>query len=683
MRAVLLRSLLVIGVGGLALAGLLYVASTVDARPPVVVSITVTQPVAGDPNLALITTSIEVAFSEPVEADDAAGAIRLEPAVDGTASWSGSTLIFTPAEALELSTEYEVTVATGVRDLAGNEMTDAPPPFTFETAGRPRIVATDPTDGATDVAVEQTIGITFSTLMDTAVVGAELRVWPTIRYDLRWSGEELEIVPAQPLRPDTEYEVTVSGAATDAAGVAIEEAFTFAFSTVEPGLRAERLVPADGVDGIAPTTAIAIVFDRPIDPDSVDGDVLRITPDIAGSLEVVAMPGDDAGAAATGRVLRFTPSGPLPPNTTFDVEVAPEIVAATGGGGLAQPLAWSFTTGAPAATLSNQVTFLSDRSGVANVWSMNADGTGQHQVSAELSPIVDYAVAPDGASLIVADGRRLVFLRADGSERRVITGDEHWEFDPTYAPSGRVVAFGRADATSGSGLGLWQWEVGGGDPQPIELPDPLRPAPSPPPTPSDEEPGRLLRAPRYSPDGLALAFIDASGAVGLLELPAQRLTLVPFGASAPPAWLPDSGVVLLVGGPREATGEPGTVEAPVERLSPGAGDAVHRLARSGISARETALGAGWRVLAVAGDGTIAYATDRGRLGITADEDEADGPLVVEDARVIGAAFAPGEEAMVIVVADEGATAGSLERLDLADGTRTVLAAEAWLPRWLP
>src|SRR5690606_30497772 len=99
MRAVLLRSLLVIGVGGLVLAGVLYVASTVDARPPVVLSITVTQPVAGDPNVALITTSIEVAFSEPVEADGAAEAVRLDPAVDGTASWSGSTLIFTPAEA--------------------------------------------------------------------------------------------------------------------------------------------------------------------------------------------------------------------------------------------------------------------------------------------------------------------------------------------------------------------------------------------------------------------------------------------------------------------------------------------------------------------------------------------------------------------------------------------------------
>jgi hypothetical protein len=681
MRAVLLRSLLVIGAGGLVLAGLLYVASTVDARPPVVLSITVTQPVGGDPSLALITTSIEVAFSEPVEADDAAGAIRLEPAVDGTASWSGSTLIFTPADALELSTVYEVTVATGVRDLAGNAMTEAPPPFTFETAGRPRIVATDPADGDEDIPVEQTIGITFSTLMDTAVVEAELRVWPTIRYDLRWSGEQLEIVPAEPLRPDTEYEVSLSGDATDAAGVAIEEAVSITFSTVEPGLRADRLVPADGVDGIAPATAIAIIFDRPIDPDSLDGDVLQITPDVAGTLEVVALPGEDADEAATGRVLRFTPSGPLPPNTTFEVEVAPEVVSATGGGGLAQPLSWSFTTGAPAATLSNQVTFLSDRSGVANVWAMNPDGTGQHQVSAELTPILDYAVAPDGSSLVAADGRRLIFLRADGVDRRVITGDAHWEFDPTYAPSGRVVAFGRADATSGAGLGLWQWEVGGGDPQPIELPD--EPPAGPVPSASDEEASVLLRAPRYSPDGLALAFVDTSGAVGLLELPAQRLTLVPFAAAAPPAWLPDSSGVLLGGAPLDAVGEADPLVAPVERLDPGAGDAVHRLARSGIATRETALGTGWRVLAVAAEGTIAYATDQGRLGTTPDEYETDRPLLIDDARVIDAAFAPGEEAMVIVVAGEGATAGSIERLDLGDGNRTVLATDGWLPRWLP
>lgn len=686
MRPVLVRSLLVIGTGGLVLAGLLYVASTVDARPPEVLDISVTQAVAGDPELALITTSIEIAFSEPVDADDAADAIRLDPAVEGAASWSGSTLIFTPADALELSTAYEVRVEPGVRDLAGNAMTEAPRPFVFETAGRPRIVATDPADGAVDVPVEQTIGVTFSSLMDTAVVAEELRIWPTIRYDLRWNGEELEIVPGEPLRPDTEYEVRVSGEATDAAGVAIGEAVAVRFTTVAPGLRVDRVVPADGADGIAPGTVIAVFFDRPIDAEAVDDDALRISPDVAGTLAVVAVPGEAPGESSPGRVLRFTPSGRLPPNTTFDVEVAPDIVAAAGGGGLAQGLSWSFTTGAPAATVSNQVTFLSDRSGVANVWAMNPDGTGQRQVSAELAPVLDYAIAPDGSSLIVADGRRLVYLRADGADRRVITADEHWEFDPAYAPSGRVVAFGRADAASGAGLGLWQWEVGGGDPRPIELPDELVSSPAPPQSATARDagrPGRVLRAPRYSPDGLALAFVDTAGAVGLLELPAQRVSLVPFAAAAPPAWLPDSSAVLLGGTPLDAVGEAEPLAAPVERLVHGAGDAVHRLSRSGTATRETALVAGWQLLAVAPDGTIAYVTDQGRLGSTADEDDVDGPLLLGDARVIGAAFAPGEEAMVIVVAEEGATAGAIERLDLSTGERTELTTAGWLPRWLP
>src|SRR5688500_20337617 len=67
MRSILLRSLLVIGAGGLALAALLYVASPVDARPPAVLEIRLTQPLADDVQRALITTSLEVVCSEMVE----------------------------------------------------------------------------------------------------------------------------------------------------------------------------------------------------------------------------------------------------------------------------------------------------------------------------------------------------------------------------------------------------------------------------------------------------------------------------------------------------------------------------------------------------------------------------------------------------------------------------------------
>ena len=677
MRAVIFRSIFVIVAGGLVLAGVLYAASTIDARPPDVVAIEVTQPVGGDPQVALITTSIEVAFSEPVEAD-AADAFDIEPDVPGAASWSGSTLIFTPHDALELETEYTVAVERGVRDLAGNEMAELPPEFTFRTAGRPTVVETDPADGAGDVAVDAPIEIRFSTLMDTASVEAGLDLMPAFAHDLRWSEELLEIVPTAPLSADREYEITIDGTTVDASGVPIGGPVTIRFRTVSPGLAIETVVPADEVDGIAPGTPIAVIFDRPIDPATVDDATLAITPDVAGTLDVTALPGDEPADDGSGRLLRFTPSGPLPPTTTFEVTLAAG-VASTTGGELAEPLTWTFTTGAPPAAVSNQITFLSDRSGVANVWAMNADGTGQHQVSAELTPILDYAMAPDGSSLVMSDGMRLVFLRTDVSERRVLTADEHREVDPSFAPNGQRVVFARFDASDGRGLGLWTWQVGGGAAEAVELP--REEASSPTPSPSDGPADLALRSPRYAPDGQALVFVDLSGAVGILELPDRRLTSVPFTARAAPLWLADGSAVLLTGS-TDGASVPGVVSEPLPPLQPDDEDAVYRLARSGTTATETALGPGWRVLAVAPDGTIAYATDRGWLGFTMSVGELDDPAAVDDGRVVAGAFAPGEDAIAVSV-DDGDGATRLEIVDPATGRETPLAPDGRAPRWLP
>ena len=158
MRAVLLRSLAVIGVGGILLAGVLYVASTVDARPPTVLEVRLTSPSADDDRVALITTSLEITFSEPVVTDEAEAAVRLDPAVVGAMTWSGSRMIFTPADPLALETDYVLTVDEGITDLSGNAMTEPPPPFEFLTAGRPTLVESEPADGSAAPAASAPAG---------------------------------------------------------------------------------------------------------------------------------------------------------------------------------------------------------------------------------------------------------------------------------------------------------------------------------------------------------------------------------------------------------------------------------------------------------------------------------------------------------------------------------------------
>src|SRR5205823_12573327 len=149
------------------------------------------------------------------------------------------------------------------------------------------------------------------------------------------------------------------------------------------------------------------------------------------------------------------------------------------GSRVAAPLTWTFTTGAPSSSLGNQVVYLSERAGIANVWAMNPDGSNQHEVSSELSPLTTYAVAPDGRSLVVGDGARLVELRADGSGRRVLTDAGLLEFDPSYAPDGSAILFGRADVKTGSGLGIWRRPPGGGGAERIAIAPMATPTPTP------------------------------------------------------------------------------------------------------------------------------------------------------------------------------------------------------------
>ena len=687
MRAILLRSLLVIGIGALVLAGLLYVASTFDSRAPTVSEITLTQPLPDSPRVALITTSLAVEFTEPIEMTSAPDAIELEPTVEGSVSWSGSTMIFTPREPLALLTTYTVSIAEGVRDLAGNAMTDLPAPFTFETTGPPEVTETVPADGATDVALDGPIAVTFSTLMDTASVEASLRLRPAFAHGLRWSGLLLEIVPDRPLETGGEYEITVGEGAFDVSGVALDAPATLTFRTVSSGLRPSVLVPADRTDGIAPTSPIAVIFDRPVDPESVTGDeLLTITPDVAGSLALVDANGEEPADSSEAVILRFAPSGPLPPNTTFEVELGTAITSLSGEG-LAGPLAWSFTTGASQATLSNQIVFLSERAGVANLWAMNPDGTAPRQLSSELTSVLDYAVAPDGSSFVVGDGLRLVFAEASGADRRVLTDDGFVEFDSTYSPNGQRIAFGRADVETGRGLGLWERTVDGGDVTRIELDGEVPATPDASGTGDDGEVAQWLRAPRYAPDGESLAYVDLTGSVGIVDRATDEVVRAPYAAHAPPAWLPDGSGILITGRRLDRPLTDPAFDDIVEPLDPAGDFDVDVLDPTDATLEESGFGTGARVAATAADGRIAYLRGGGSLRVARGPFDAGDPVSsLGDERVGAVTFAPGEEAVAVVMVDpagDDPARGRIERIELDDGARGILTNEGWRPRWLP
>ncbi|HEX2142845.1 MAG TPA: Ig-like domain-containing protein, partial [Candidatus Limnocylindria bacterium] len=651
--------------------------------------------------VALTTSSVEVLFSEEVERESAEAAFQIAPPVEGAYSWSGSTLVFTPTQRLPLETEFSVSVGPGVRDLAGNEMPEASVPFEFATVGNPTVVAATPEDGESDVALDTQVVLEFSTLMDTASVESALTTVPIFEAEASWSGETLTLTPVEPLEENTRYTITIGTAASDGAGNSLEEPYRLNFRTAVSALEPLVLVPADGVEGAAVTSSIAVILDTEVDADTLTDDALTLEPSVAGSLSVTSQPGAAGLRQPADRMLIFNPSAPLAPNTTYEVTLAGDL-AGTDGSRLAGPVSWRFTTGSPLTTLSNQIVFLSERGGISNLWAMNPDGSAARQVSAELSPVSSYAVAPDGRTVILGDGAILVRQRADGSGREVLTPDGVLEVDPAWAPNGQRFAFGRIDAPTGTGLGLWTRDADGGDASELELPAELRATPQP--TGEDDEREPVLRAPRYSPDGSALAFVTDSGRVGVLELPGGRVTTAGFTATSPPAWLTDSSAVLVAGLEGElAMG----VEAgePLPELDPAAlelsgvqlgsqvlvqldrGDSsVRDLQRDGSPARPVAgVDGGYLYIALQPGAPLAG----GELRLVdADSDRERAPL--DDSGPAATSATPGLEPDSLVVARAartnepgGASRAGIWLVDARDGRSEQLSSDGWSPRWLP
>ena len=461
-----------------ALGLVLYNATLVDRRPPTVSRISLSATADGDEHVAQTLTAIDLAFSEPVDRASVEQRFRIEPYVGGTFTWDrDTTAIFTPARKLPSATAFRVIVAAGFLDPAGNPAADPAGPFEFTTVGAPVVLSMTPAAGTTGVATDSAVVLAFDRLMDTGSVETALSVEPSATYRVSWSGPSLTLAFDRPLAFGTTYTVTVSSAAADTDGSRLAAPYDGGFTTVAAGLGVDAVVPADGVAGIGVRTPIAVMFDGPIDPASVQG-AIRITPEIGGDIQVVQPPSDlavpppppDGSASPSieptpsetpGSVLLFIPSNPLAQHTTYTVELGPIVERAGDPGQVAAGRTWTFTTGGQTTSAQNQIAFLSDRGGIRNVWLMNPDGSNPRQITTELAPVSAYDVASDGRSLVYAAGGVIRQAKVDGTDATTLTQPGLFEYAPTIAPAGGGVLVGRRDAT-GIDLGWWLEPLAGG-----------------------------------------------------------------------------------------------------------------------------------------------------------------------------------------------------------------------------
>src|ERR1051325_7681287 len=232
---------------------------------------------------------------------------------------------------------------------------------TFAGPLAPTVSFTVPANGATGVAINAKIAVTFSEAMNPATIhrgtvalkqdGPHGRGGPEVIGTVSYTGVTATFTPAGNLAPNTAYTATVRRSVKDLAGDKLDSDFDWTFTTgATPDTTPPTVsftVPANAATGVAVNQKIAAAFSEAMDP-------LTISPatfTLKQGTTVVAGTVTYAGVTAT-----FDPLSNLAPHTAYTATVRRSVRDLTGNA-LATDFSWSFATGATPDTTPPTVSF--------------------------------------------------------------------------------------------------------------------------------------------------------------------------------------------------------------------------------------------------------------------------------------------------------------------------------------
>ncbi len=166
-------------------------------------------------------------------------------------------------------------------------------------SNRPGVIASSPPLGAQTIAQGELIYVEFDRDMNLETTRNTLFLTGSgaSSGSPRWEGRRLYFDLEEPLTNGATYTLRVDGGATSADGVRMEVEY-LVFFTVGSRLDAPRVLnttPANNSQGILPTSALTVVFSRPMNRTSVEA-AFSISPSAPGAF---AWNSDDSGFTYT------------------------------------------------------------------------------------------------------------------------------------------------------------------------------------------------------------------------------------------------------------------------------------------------------------------------------------------------------------------------------------------------
>lgn len=210
------------------------------------------------------TSSITIGFSEPMDREDVQGHFSIAPKVDGSLTWQGSDLVFTPRDRLKAGMRYTISLV-GAHDLRGNVLGRSSS-FSFVVQDGGQLVKTTPERNATDAEPAQ-VTMWFSVPMQVDRTNKAFALIDTttglpVGGYLNWNEASTQITftPDRPLAGGRTYRVIIDKSARDAYDNAVqaEWEFTTRAGVVAPAAqRAPTTRSAPSIPPPAPATSLA------------------------------------------------------------------------------------------------------------------------------------------------------------------------------------------------------------------------------------------------------------------------------------------------------------------------------------------------------------------------------------------------------------------------------------------
>jgi hypothetical protein len=258
---------------------------------------------------------------------------------------SGTTAKFTPTSDLLEDTTYTGRIKTTVKDQDGNALQIAYVwNFTTGVIIRPIVVAVDPIDAATGVALNKVVTATFSEAMNPlTITNATFSLTngtTNVPVTFDYFGALVTFTPTANLLPNTTYTATIASEVENLAGVSMVSDYVWSFTTGALVAPSVILVdPLNNATGVPLNKVVTATFSEVMNPATINNTTFTL---MNGTVLV------PVSYSFTGAMVSFTPTAGLLPNTVYTATITTG-AQNPAGVGLTANYVWSFTTGASVA----------------------------------------------------------------------------------------------------------------------------------------------------------------------------------------------------------------------------------------------------------------------------------------------------------------------------------------------